>query len=312
MSVPEATNPAARPIALDLLGPGPDERFDRLTRLAQRLFDTPIALLRLEGSERPWFQSRFVRDTGQTPSELAFVAHASPEDDVLVVPDARADARFRDHPLVVDLPEIRFFAGCPVRAPDGSALGTLCVIDHEPREPHEDDVSALQDLAWMLEQDLRSLSLASTDVLTGLTNRRGFDSLAAHTIAVCRRVGEPATLLYFDLDDFKAVNDTLGHSAGDRVIRSFARDLRTTFRDSDVVARVGGDEFCVLLTSATTKDVERPLALLKGRLETRAGEPPVEFSVGVASYDPARHESVQALVDEADLRMYRDKGSRGR
>lgn len=312
MSAPEATNPAARPMALDLLGPGPDERFDRLTRLAQRLFDTPIALLSLEGSERPWFQSRFVRDTLEAPRELAFLTYASPEDDVLVVPDARADERFRDHPLVVDLPEIRFFAGCPVRAPDGSPLGTLCVIDHEPREVREEDVAALRDLAWMLEQDLRSLSLASTDALTGLTNRRGFDSIAAHTIAVCRRVGEPATLLYFDLDDFKVVNDTLGHAAGDRVLRSFSRHLRSTFRDSDVVARIGGDEFCVLLTSATTEDVQRPLALLRGRLKTREGEPSAEFSVGVATYDPARHESVQALVDDADLRMYRDKGSRGR
>jgi diguanylate cyclase (GGDEF)-like protein len=295
---------------LDLLGTGPDERFDRLTRLAQRLFDTPIALLSLVDSDRQWIKSRIGFDPKAPPLELSFCSQALLGDDVLIVPDATRDERFRDHPLVVDLPEIRFYAGCPVRAPDGSALGTLCVIDHEPREVRDEDAGVLKDLARMLEQDLESLSLATLDELTGLTNRRGFDAIAAHTIAMCRRVGEPATLLYFDLDEFKRVNDTLGHAAGDRVLRTFARQLSANFRDSDVVARVGGDEFCVLLTSATTEDVERPLSLLRGRLETREGEPLVSFSVGVAPYDPARHQNVQALVEEADLLMYRQKRTR--
>lgn len=295
---------------LDLLGTGPDERFDRLTRLARHLFDTPLALLSLSGSDRRWIKSRIGLDPSKPPAELSFCAQAM-GDDMLIVPDASRDERFRDHPAVRNLPEIRFYAGCPVKGPDGSPLGTLCVIDHEPREIDEEEAGVLKDLAWMLEQELKSLSLATLDELTGLTNRRGFDAIADHTIAMCRRVGEPATLLYFDLDDFKEINDSLGHAAGDRVLRSFSHHLKTTFRDSDVVARVGGDEFCVLLTSATTEDVERPLSLLEGRLRTRGGEPTVVFSVGVASYDPARHQSVQALVNEADMQMYRHKRSRG-
>lgn len=298
--------------ALDILGTGtePDERFDRLTRLARHLFDTPMALLSLVGSDRRWVKSRWGLDPGKAPPELPFCSQALLGDDVLIVPDATRDDRFRDHPLVVDLPEIRFYAGCPVHAPDGKPLGTLCVIDHEPREVQEEDAGVLRDLAWMLEQELRSASLATMDGLTGLTNRRGFDAIAGHSIAMCRRVEEPATLLYFDLDDFKDVNDALGHAAGDRVLRSFAERLEATFRDSDVVARVGGDEFCVLLTSATPQDVERPLSLLEGRLKTRDGEPLVRFSVGVASYDPSRHRTVQDLVNEADMHMYRQKRER--
>ncbi len=297
-------------IDLDLLGTGPDERFDRLTRLARHLFDTPLALLSLSGSDRRWIKSRINLDPSKTPPELSFCAQAM-DDDMLIVPDASRDERFRDHPAVRNLPEIRFYAGCPVKGPDGISLGTLCVIDHEPREIGEEEAGVLKDLAWMLEQELKSLSLATRDELTGLTNRRGFDAIAEHTIAMCRRVGEPATLLYFDLDEFKEINDSLGHAAGDRVLRSFSHHLNSTFRDSDVVARVGGDEFCVLLTSATTEDVQRPLSLLKGRLRTRGGEPSVAFSVGVASYDPSRHQSVQALVNEADMQMYRHKRSRG-
>lgn len=297
---------------LDLLGTGPDERFDRLTRLARHLFDVPMALLSLSGSDRRWIESRFGVDPSKPPPEVSFCSHANSDEGMLIVPDASRDARFRDHPAVKDLPEVRFYAGCPVKGPDGNPLGTLCVIDHEPREMGEEEAGVLKDLAWMLEQELKSLSLATLDELTGLTNRRGFDALAEHTIAMCRRVGEPATLLYFDLDDFKRVNDTLGHHAGDRVLRSFAHCLKETFRDSDVVARVGGDEFCVLLTAATTEDVKRPLSLLAGRLRTRGGEPAVGFSVGVAPYDPSRHTSVQALVHEADMAMYRHKRAQGR
>ncbi len=295
--------------ALELLGTDPDERFDRFTRLARHLFDTPLALLKLTGSDRRWVKSRLRLDPNDPRPEMAFCSEALLADGVVIVPDTTRDERLRDHPLVVDLPEIRFYAGCAVRAPDGSPLATMCVIDHEPREAGEVDAGVLEDLAWMLEQELKSLSLATVDELTGLTNRRGFDAMAEHTIAMCRRVDEPATLLYFDLDKFKAVNDALGHVGGDRVLRTFARHLRETFRDSDVVARVGGDEFCVLLTSATTEDVRRPLSLLEGRLATREGEPLVSFSVGIASYDPSRHATVRALVEEADRRMYRQKRS---
>lgn len=297
--------------SLELLGTDPDERFDRFTRLARYLFDTPLALLTLTGSDRKWVKSRIRLDPKDPRPELAFCSEAMLGDKLVVVPDTTRDERLRDHPLVVDLPEIRFYAGCPVRAPDGSPLATLCVIDHEPREVGEEDAGVLADLAWMLEQELKSLSLATVDDLTGLTNRRGFNAISEHTIAMCRRVGEPATLLYFDLDDFKSVNDALGHAAGDRVLRTFARHLRDTFRDSDVVARVGGDEFCVLLTSATTEDVRRPLSLLKGRLQTREDEPLVSFSVGIAPYDPSTHATVRALVDEADQRMYSQKRGRG-
>lgn len=296
--------------ALNLLDTGPDERFDRLTRLAQRLFDTPIALVSLVDSDRQWFKSRVGTNLRETPRELAFCAHTILSDEVLVVPDASVDERFRDHPLVTDLPEIRFYAGCPVRAPDGSALGTLCVIDHEPRHVDENDAALLRDLAGMLEQELKSLSLATQDDLTGLTNRRGFEAIAAHTLAVCSRVDRPATLLLFDLDEFKEINDRRGHAEGDRVLREFARHLDSTFRDSDVVARMGGDEFCVLLSAATTKDIARPLSLLELRLGCHLARPLVGFSVGVAEYDRTRHRTVRDLVDEADRRMYRDKRTR--
>lgn len=294
--------------ALGVLDTAPEERFDRLTRLARRFFDVPIALVTLVDSDRLWFKSRDGTDIQQGPREHSFCAHAILDDDnVMIVPDATTDERFRANPLVTGSPEIRFYAGCPVKAPDGSPLGTLCVIDHQPRELQEHDASVLRDLAELAEQELKSLALATSDDLTGLANRRGFDAIAVHTLAMCRRVDRPATLLLFDLDDFKSVNDTLGHAAGDRVLRHFADHLVATFRDSDVVARLGGDEFSVLLSGAARPDVDRPVALLREVLNEDGAGPAVTFSVGVAMYDPDQHETIGDLLSEADKQMYVDK-----
>ncbi len=298
--------------ALELLDTQPEERFDRLTRLARRLFDAPIALMSLVDSDRQWFKSRPGLDFPETPRDYSFCAHAILGEGVFIVPDAMKDERFRENPLVLRFPEIRFYAGAPVHAPDGTALGTLCVIDHEPREVQEDDADALLDLAKVAEQEIRSITLATVDDLTGLTNRRGFAAIAQHSLAMCRRVDRPATLLLFDLNNFKLVNDTLGHRAGDILLQFFGKHLLASFRDSDVVARLGGDEFCVLLSGATTEDIPRPLADLRRSLLGADGNPRVQFSVGAATYDPEKHEAIADLVEEADLQMYREKSAQQR
>ncbi len=294
--------------ALGILDTAPEERFDRLTRIARRFFRVPIAVVSLVDEDRLWFKSGNGNGAAEIPREHSFCAHAIMDaDQLLVVPDATSDERFHENPLVQHAPEFRFYAGCPVRAPDGSALGTICVIDHEPRDLDADDATVLRDLAELVEQELKSLALATTDDLTGLSNRRGFEAIAMHTLAVCMRVERPATLLLFDLDEFKSVNDSLGHAAGDQLLQLFSRNLQSTFRDSDVVARLGGDEFCVLLSGAAVPDIDRPLAQLRELMDDADEEVTASFSVGVAPYDAARHESLAELLAEADDDMYANK-----
>ncbi len=300
--------------SLRVLDTPPEERYDRMTRLARRLFDVPIALVSFVDERRQWFKSRQGLDLTETPREISFCAHAILQDGIFVVPDAHADERFRDSPLVTAHPNIRFYAGRPVRSPDGARVGTLCLMDHEARELDPEDLHLLDDLGSLVEEEFRNLELITTDELTGITNRRGFRSIAVHTLALCRRVGRPATLVLFDLDGFKQVNDTLGHAAGDRLLKDFSRHLLEAFRDSDVVARLGGDEFCVLLSGTDEVTAARPLEHLGERLRAAAknapGEPPIRFSAGAARYDPGRHDTVDKLLADADRAMYEVKRAR--
>jgi diguanylate cyclase (GGDEF)-like protein len=293
--------------ALGLLDTPAHERFDRLTRLATRLFDVPIALVSLVDTDRQWFKSKVGISAPQTPREESFCAHAILTDEVLLVSDASADERFRSNPLVLGSPNIRFYAGCPIKAPDGHALGTLCVIDSKPRTLGSDDAQLLRDLAEMVEQEIKAVALATVDELTGLTNRRGLDAVARHILGFCDRVARPASLLLFDLDGFKQVNDTVGHAAGDRVLQGFAEALLATFRDCDVVARLGGDEFCVVMSGASEDDARRPLGALSKRMAKCVGPHAVSFSVGVTTYDRHLHADFADLLGEADRKMYQQK-----
>ena len=296
-------------LASGLLDTPAEERFDRITRMAQRLFDVPIALISLVDEDRQWFKSRQGLDMKETPRAFSFSAHAIAGDDVFHVADAGADARFAENPLVLGDPNIRFYAGCPITGPDGSKLGSLCVIDRHPRQLSESDVEALHDLAGMVEAEIAQAHTALSDHLTGLSNRRAFALSAETVLGICGRQGVGATLIYADVDDFKVINDTYGYREGDRAVREAAALLESTFRASDLVARVGGDEFCVLLTGTVSAEV--PITRLREVLDRRNRAPgtryPLSFSVGRAVFDPKAPVTLSELVDAADAAMYEEK-----
>ena len=300
--------------ALQILDTAPEERFDRLTRLARRLFGVPIALVSLVDSNRQWFKSCMGLDASETPRDVSFCGHAIHGDDIFLIPDASADERFKDNPLVTGAPHIRFYAGCPLSGANGSKLGTLCVIDRDPREFDEEDLELLRDLARMAEQELTAIQLATMDELTLLSNRRGFMALGAHALSLCRRLARPVSLVYLDLDRFKPINDEFGHAEGDRALVAFARVLKQTFRDSDVVGRLGGDEFAVLVTGTGAEGVKQALMRLEEAVDSHNAQQSrgydIAYSAGAVELDVDRHSSIESLMAEADATMYERKRAR--
>jgi diguanylate cyclase (GGDEF)-like protein len=163
----------------------------------------------------------------------------------------------------------------------------------------------------LANERLRNLSL--TDNLTGLNNRRGFMILATSLMKFARRVGYALSLLYIDLDSLKHINDTLGHAAGDNLILHFTRILTDTFRESDIIGRMGGDEFVVLMADATESDVETMRQRLQDNVNTfnrQSGLPPITFSVGAIHVPPESTITMEELLSQADQAMYEHKRRR--
>ncbi|MEO8425428.1 MAG: diguanylate cyclase [Actinomycetota bacterium] len=157
-----------------------------------------------------------------------------------------------------------------------------------------------------LQAELRRMG--TTDALTRLTNRRGFLPTAEHQLRIAKRTQKPIALMFLDLDGLKHVNDTLGHSAGDSMITEGAFVLRETFRSSDLIARMGGDEFCVLFAAETYDMAKVALARLKNAVDhanAQEGRPFVlSFSAGVAMFDPEDPRTLDELIVLADEQMY--------
>ncbi|MBK1886470.1 ATP-binding protein [Marinobacter sp. DY40_1A1] len=164
MKEPEVpANESDRQAALDqlrILDTPPEARFDRLTRMAARLLDVPIALISLIDRDRQWFKSCVGLDVSETPRSISFCGHAILIGQPLLVEDASTDERFRDNPLVTGAPNIRFYAGTPLHSADGYALGTLCVIDRIPRKLSKEDLQCLRDIADCIEEQISARELA--------------------------------------------------------------------------------------------------------------------------------------------------------
>lgn len=306
----------------EILDSAPEVDFDALTRLAAYAFDAPAAVVGLMDADRLWFKSRFGLDVPQLDRQIAFCAYAVMQpDQLLIIEDLARDPRFSGNPLVVDAPNLRFYAGAPLVDHQGFVLGTIAVVDVKPREFSETQQNALRDLSTLvmtaLENRRRALLLshkARTDHLTGLANRADFDGALSSQIAHTARTGESFSLLYMDLDGFKMANDQFGHAAGDEVLREVARRLAQQVREEDMLARIGGDEFGVVIRGGTQESAE----MLTGRIDEAMRVPialpdgthvSIGISVGIATYTDS-DETHLALLARADRELYQAKRSR--
>ena len=166
---------------------------------------------------------------------------------------------------------------------------------------------AEQRMADHMQRIVQLENLSSTDPLTGLLNRRGFENHLSLTLARARRYGETGAIAYLDLDDFKSINDSYGHTAGDEILKSVARTLTGAVRQTDIVGRLGGDEFAVVLVNTVWRDAAKRARTLRWRLNAtgivhRGHDIPLQVSIGVEPY--GADDLVADLIHRADMAMY--------
>ena len=318
--------------SMRLLDTPADEIFDNLTRLAQNIADTPMALISLIDKDRQWFLSHIGLEDQETSRSVAFCAYAIMENQLMEVPNALTDDRFRDNPLVVGAPHLRFYAGIPLVLPSGRALGTLCVLDTKARQLTLNQRHALTTLARSVlsEIELRRhifdlqdeivhrkkteahiQHLSTRDSLTGLINRVTLRNHLEHAIRQATRTKTQIGVLFVDMDHFKLINDTMGHAVGDDALITVAQRLISNLRESDIVARLGGDEFIVLLPKLGSPNealqvAKKLLLALEVPGKSKDLGLRIEASIGIANF-PEHGKSVDELLRHADLAMYQSK-----
>ncbi|SER75094.1 sensor domain-containing diguanylate cyclase [Sphingobium sp. YR768] len=296
----------------DILDTPSEGAFDKITDLVRTLVGVPISAVSLIDTDRQWFKSLAGLDGTETPRSVAFCDYAIRQDEPLVVPDACADARFCDNPLVTGDPGIRSYAGVPLRTPDGYNVGSLCAVDTRTRDFAPEQLAILQGLAPIVVEQMELRLLAERDGLSGALTRRAFVAAIDRQIALFIRHQRPAALILLDIDHFKQVNDSHGHPVGDRVIEAVAHCCATLSRPSDSLGRLGGEEFALLLPETAQEDA---LAAAQRFCDAVAAltiphYPPlhVTASFGVAAIGPDRMTS-QSWLAAADAALYVAKRS---
>ena len=317
--------------AADMAG---HEVFDSIARLARDITETPMAAVALVEKDGLRFLAHPGLPAQETSRTVSFCSHAILASELMEVPDALADPRFRDNPMVRGPPYIRAYAGVPLVLPSGESLGALCVLDTVPRALTDAQKQALKTLAHSVvgEFELRRrvseleveverrrtaeaqiLQVATRDPLTSLPNRIALNERLEQHVRMANRHGDTLAFLFIDLDRFKLINDTLGHDVGDAALIEVAQRLTRTLRDSDTVARLGGDEFAVLLPEVGDADEAVQMA---GKLIAALNEPAhvhghrlhLTASIGVSLY-PGHGDDGEQLMRHADLAMYQAKQS---
>ena len=296
MSIPVPIDEVSRLEALNryaLLTPEADPLFDNVVTLAASVCHTPIAKIGFLDRNQLWIKAAVGLDIGRIPRLASYSAYAiCKQRQILVVPDVRLDTRFADNPLLACEPPVRFLAAVPLIEPTGYAIGTLTIMDYQPRELCQvecDQLYALAHIAVTLldsRQQARrlqgevaeragyerraaaqhrhllnshaALSLESlTDSVTQMGNRRAFEQQLPHEVRRACRLSYPLSMLKIGIDHFKAFNDTYGHPFGEQLLCRVAEAIGNALHTTDFSVRCGSDEFAVIVPGMDLSEARR-------------------------------------------------------
>ena len=308
-----------------------EERFERITRVARRALQVPVAAITLLNEEKQWFKSAAGWGISELPRAHSICQFTIQENRLLTIANTLDDPRTAQSPIVVSAPRFRAYAGHPLVDQHNNLAGTFCVFALQPRDFTAADRQTIADLAAMSQRELLSDHLtdahsaltsklsvarreAMMDPLTRLWNRRGASVLLKSALTAADHRGMPLTLALLDLDNFKRINDSYGHQIGDEVLRKVASRLIGAVRNNDAVCRIGGDEFLIVMVDtdapAAGNAAERiRRAITDTVVPTRDGALPMSVSVGCTVRPPRDDAPVEALLERADQALLQAKSA---
>ncbi|RUR30413.1 sensor domain-containing diguanylate cyclase [Vreelandella andesensis] len=306
--------------------------FDELVEVASIICEAPIAVINFIDRDRQWFKAIKGLPIRETPLDVSICAHAILQSGLFIIPDTTLDERFSSNPLVIGDPHLRFYAGALLENESGYPLGTLCVLDYQPRELTDKQRFALQALANQVMAHMELMlshryqkqlileleatreemaRLAATDMLTGLLNRRAFEQRLHEALALVKRGAPTAALVMVDLDHFKRINDAFGHPVGDDVLKRFTTLCLAVFRETDVIARWGGEEFMLLMPNTSVEKAQQAAKRLLNKLAntSMAAEPttPIYVTVSIGICPLNANSQLEERLRTVDGLLYQAK-----
>jgi diguanylate cyclase (GGDEF)-like protein len=296
---------------LEIIDAPRDEFFDRTVALIKSIFDVSIALVSVMDAHRQVYKACEGLVADEYERKNSFCAHTILETRPMILQDITKDRRFADHPLVVGPPHLRFYAGVPLRTRDGHNVGTICAIDTRPHSFGANEVAILENLAEMTMDYIELRRMAAFDLLTGVMSRRAFTVASERAFALAQRHKHDLSQIILDIDHFKSINDTYGHAVGDEVLAEVASVCTKTVRSTDILGRIGGEEFAVLLPHTDAVGAFEVAEKLRKALAALPFEPggtkhQVTASFGIATLDPSISD-LESLTVRADGALYRAK-----
>ncbi|ALS98265.1 GGDEF domain-containing protein [Lacimicrobium alkaliphilum] len=300
---------------LNILDTAAEVRFDRYTSMVADIFDFPVVLVSLVSHDRQWFKSSIGLDLKECPRDISLCGHAIVQQGVMVIPDTLKDKRFANNPLVTGEPYIRFYAGAVVHSPKGQPLGTLCLIDHEPREFNEQQCKRLRQFAELIESEIKHNSdleelrasvefSAFYDPLTQLPNRRLLTDRLEKLLELSEFEKRQVAVLLFNVAGLRLFNQSLGTEAGDELLRQLADRLQGCCPAGGTVARLQADEFVLVFPSLNSnknhidKVAEQARAALVKSFRLMSKEHYIRVQIG-ASVFPDNGVTSAGLLEQA-------------
>ena len=293
------------------------DKWQKTVNLLAKLFDAPAGFLVQHTSTGFQVTIASEQDTNPYPAGVViqpdvniFCRKIVETGKELYVSNAIIDPSWDTNPEVHN-DGFSSYLGVPVFWPDGKAFGTFCVMDYKETHYKETYLELIRHLKDILEADLSMLGmyeqaqkLALTDALCGINNRRGFSILAEQRIRFAKRTNSQLGLLYLDIDKFKSINDLYGHNSGDQVLKHLALVLNTCVRQSDVIGRMGGDEFVALVLIDGEQDMERIKQRITAgfaKADNKEMREKITVSIGEVIIDNVA--DILSLIDKADKDM---------